>query len=152
MKSEFGVTTSAQQGITIPIVAASGIIASVRLHRSSARVVCADAASSLGISTALRLGALALHLFPAYLLTGLLTAPVVGSGFGTAVMGVLRTPVPRLDPAEREAVMAVIYAVSYLAFGVPRIIAGPLVLLIFETGRTRTGYPRGAGAQRRRAI
>ncbi|WGW11184.1 MFS transporter [Saxibacter everestensis] len=130
VKIEFGATTHAQQSITIPIFAVSGIIASVLLHRSSARVVSVYGTSALGIGTALNLGALALHSFPAYLVT----VAVVGTGFGTAFMGVLKTLMPRVDPAERAAVMAVIYTVSYLAFGVPTIIAGLLVPLISLQG------------------
>jgi hypothetical protein len=41
---------------------------------------------------------------------------------------------PRVDPAERPVVMAVIYAASYVAFGVPTIIAGLLVTLISLKG------------------
>ena len=130
VKNEFSVATHAQQAITIPIFAVSGIIASVLLHRSSARVVSVYGTFALGIGTALSLGALALHLFPAYLLT----VAVVGSGFGTAFMGVLKTLMPRVDPTERAAVMAVIYTVSYLAFGVPTIIAGLLVPLMSLQG------------------
>ncbi|SDO04732.1 Predicted arabinose efflux permease, MFS family [Cryobacterium flavum] len=130
VKSEFGATTHAGQSIAIPIFAVSGIIASVLLHRRSARVVSVYGTSALGIGTALSLGALALHSLPAYLIT----VAVVGTGFGTAFMGVLKTLMPRVDPTERAAVMAVIYTVSYLAFGVPTIVAGLLVPIITLQG------------------
>ncbi|WP_431031100.1 MFS transporter [Plantibacter sp. RU18] len=120
---EFGATTHAAQASTIPVFAVSGIIASVVLHRRSARVVSVYGTSALGIGTALSLGALAVHSFPLYLLT----VAVVGTGFGTAFMGVLKTLMPRVSETERAAVMAVVYTVSYLAFGVPTIIAGLLV-------------------------
>lgn len=130
VKSEFGATTHAQQGVTILLFAASGVLASAALHRRSSRVLSVYGTSALGIGTALSLGTLALHSFPAYLLT----VAVMGTGFGTAFMGVLQTLMPRIDPAERAAVMAVIYTVSYLAFGVPTIIAGLLVPLLSLQG------------------
>lgn len=130
VKNVFGANTHAQQSITIPIFAASGIIAAVLLHRRSARIVSVYGTAALGIGTALSLGALAVHSMPAYLLT----VAVVGTGFGTAFMGVLKTLMPRVEPTERAAVMAVIYTVSYLAFGVPTIIAGLLVPMITLQG------------------
>ncbi|PPF44823.1 MFS transporter [Pseudoclavibacter sp. AY1F1] len=120
---EFGATTHAQQSVAIPIFAAAGIVASVLLHRRSARLVSVYGTSALGVGTALSLLALALNSLPVYLLT----VAVVGTGFGTAFMGVLKTLMPRVGPNERAAVMAVIYIVSYLAFGVPTIVAGLLV-------------------------
>lgn len=130
VKNEFGVTSYAQQGAIIPVFAVAGILASVVLNRSSARTISVYGTSALGIGTALSLGALALHVFPLYLLT----VAVMGSGFGTAFMGVLRTLMPHMDPTERASVMAVIYVVSYLAFGVPTIIAGLLVPVISFQG------------------
>ena len=41
---------------------------------------------------------------------------------------------PRVAPSERAAVMAVMYTISYLAFGVPSIIAGLLVPLVSLAG------------------
>ncbi|WP_271982482.1 MFS transporter [Pseudoclavibacter terrae] len=120
---EFGATTHAQQSVAIPIFAVAGIITSVLLHRRSARIVSVYGTSALGVGTALSLLALALNSLPVYLLT----VAVVGTGFGTAFMGVLKTLMPRVGPTERAAVMAVIYTVSYLAFGVPTIVAGLLV-------------------------
>ncbi|GAB3296453.1 MFS transporter [Pseudoclavibacter terrae] len=120
---EFGATTHAQQSVAIPIFAVAGIITSVLLRRRSARLVSVYGTSALGVGTALSLLALALNSLPVYLLT----VAVVGTGFGTAFMGVLKTLMPRVGPTERAAVMAVIYTVSYLAFGVPTIVAGLLV-------------------------
>lgn len=130
VQSEFGATTYAGQSIVIPVFAVSGIVASVVLHRRSARVVSVYGTSALGVGTALSLGALALHSFPAYLLT----VAIVGTGFGTAFMGVLKTLMPQVKSVERAAVMAVIYTVSYLAFGVPTIVAGLLVPVLSLRG------------------
>lgn len=127
---EFGATTHAQRSVAIPIFAAAGIITSVLLHRRSARLVSVYGTSALGVGTALSLLALALNSLPVYLLT----VAVVGTGFGTAFMGVLKTLMPRVSPNQRAAVMAVIYTVSYLAFGVPTIVAGLLVPMVTLRG------------------
>lgn len=130
VKQEFGALTYAQSTVAIPIFAASGILASVVLHRRSARLVSVYGTAALGIGTALSLFALSFDSLGGYLAA----AAVTGTGFGTAFMGVLKTLMPRVDPGERAAVMAVIYVVSYLAFGVPTIVAGLLVPVLSLRG------------------
>lgn len=130
VKQEFGALTYAQATVAIPIFAASGILASVVLHRRSARLVSVYGTAALGIGTALSLFALSFDSLGGYLAA----AAVTGTGFGTAFMGVLKTLMPRVDPGERAAVMAVIYVVSYLAFGVPTIVAGLLVPVLSLRG------------------
>lgn len=128
--SELGATTHVRQSISICVFALSGIVASVALRRRSARVVSVFGTSALGAGTALSASALAVHSFPVYVVG----AVILGAGFGTAFMGVLRTLMPRVAPSERAAVMAVMYTISYLAFGVPSIIAGLLVPLVSLAG------------------
>lgn len=134
MKSEFAAATHVQQAITVPLFAVSGIVAAILLHRRSARVVSVYGTAALGTGTALSMAALAVHALPAYLIA----VAVVGSGFGTAFMGVLQTLMPQIRATERAAVMAIIYTVSYLAFGVPTIIAGLLVPVISLRGAMTT--------------
>lgn len=130
VRSEFGANTHALQSVAIPVFAVTGIAAAILFQRGSARLVSIYGTSALGLGTALSLGALVLHSLPVYLLA----VAVMGSGFGTAFMGVLKTLMPSVVASERAAVMAVIYAVSYLAFGVPTIVAGLLVPLITLRG------------------
>lgn len=130
VRLHFGATSHALQSAAIPVFAVAGIAASVLLHRRSARLVSVYGTAALGVGTALSLLALALHAFPAYLLA----VALVGTGFGTAFMGVLKTLMPRVNPAQRAAVMAVVYIVSYLAFGLPTIVAGLLVPVITLPG------------------
>lgn len=126
VKNDFDATTHAQRSLAIPVFAMSGIVASILLHRRTARLVSVYGTSALGLGTALSLAALASHSLPAYLFT----VAIIGTGFGTAFMGVLKTLMPRIDPDERASVMAVIYTVSYLAFGVPTIFAGVLIPIL----------------------
>lgn len=126
----FGATSHAQQSSAIPVFAIAGVVTAVSLRQRSARFVSVYGTAALGIGTALSLGALALQSLPVYVAA----VAVMGSGFGTTFMGVLKTLMPRVDPSQRAAVMAVIYAVSYLAFGVPTIIAGLLAPIISLAG------------------
>jgi len=52
---------------------------------------------------------------------------LAGSGFGTGFQGAIRTVVPLAAPQERGGVLSVIFVVSYLAMGLPAVVAGYLV-------------------------
>ena len=54
---------------------------------------------------------------------------LAGSGFGTGFQAAIRTVVPLAAPQERAGVLSVIFVISYLAMGVPAVIAGYLVAL-----------------------
>jgi MFS family permease len=58
---------------------------------------------------------------PAVLLLG---TGVAGLGFGPAFLGAYRTVVALAPPADRAGVISAIFTVSYLAMGVPALIAG----------------------------
>jgi hypothetical protein len=53
---------------------------------------------------------------------------IAGLGFGAAFQGALRTVLPLAAPHERAGLLATIYMVSYLALGVPAVVAGALVV------------------------
>lgn len=52
---------------------------------------------------------------------------VAGVGFGTGFQGSVRTVVAHAAPHERAGVLSVVFIVSYLAMGVPAVIAGAMV-------------------------
>ena len=128
--SELGGSTHTHAGIVIFALAISGVTASSVLQRRSARTISLYATSALAFGTAASIVALALGSYPAYVVS----VAIVGSGFGTAFLGVLRTLMPHTASSERAAVMAVIYTVAYLAFGVPTIVAGLLVPVLTLSG------------------
>jgi predicted MFS family arabinose efflux permease len=57
-----------------------------------------------------------------------LAAIVAGAGFGAAFQGALRTVVGLAAAHERAGVISVLFVVSYLAFGIPAVAAGVLVV------------------------
>ena len=52
---------------------------------------------------------------------------LAGSGFGTGFQGAIRTVVPLAAPQERGGVLSVIFVISYLAMGLPAVVAGYFV-------------------------
>ncbi len=87
---------------------------------------------------------------------------LAGAGFGAGFQGGLRTIVPLAGPAQRAGVISVAYVISYLAMGLPAILAGVLVVHGSVTGTaqefggavialaTLTGAGLLAGIARRR--
>jgi MFS family permease len=60
------------------------------------------------------------------LTTMLIGELIAGFGFGASFSGALRIIVPLAEPHQRAGLIAGIYVIAYLAFGVPSIIAGQL--------------------------
>jgi MFS family permease len=55
-----------------------------------------------------------------------ISTAVAGFGFGGGFQGAIRTVVPLAHPHERASVLSALYVVSYVAFGLPAIVAGVL--------------------------
>ncbi len=53
---------------------------------------------------------------------------VAGFGFGSGFQGAIRTIVPLARPHERSGLLSIVYVISYLAMGLPAVIAGYLVV------------------------
>lgn len=134
---ELGGEAHMWQGLSVGVLAGSGAIAAFLLRSRSPRVIAVYGTAALSIGTACSLGALAAGSLPAYLVA----VAVTGSGFGTAFFGVVSSLAPHIPATQRADVFAVIFLVSYLAFGVPTVVAGLLVQLI---GLTQVTFGYGA--------
>jgi MFS family permease len=53
---------------------------------------------------------------------------IAGVGFGGGFQGAIRTVLPRAAPHERAGVLSIVYVLSYLALGLPAVIAGMLAV------------------------
>lgn len=120
---ELGGEAHVWQGLSVGVLAGCGAIAAFLLRRRSARTIAIYGTAALAIGTALSLAALAIGSLPAYFVA----VAITGSGFGTAFFGVVSSLSPHIPAAQRADVFAVIFLVSYLAFGIPTVIAGLLV-------------------------
>jgi predicted MFS family arabinose efflux permease len=65
---------------------------------------------------------------------------VAGVGFGGGLQGAIRTVLPFADDEHRAGVLAVIYIVSYLALGLPAVVAGLVLVRTGDLRSTAYGY------------
>nr|WP_280909669.1 MFS transporter [Leucobacter exalbidus] len=135
--AELGGVAHIWQGLAVGVLAGAGAIAAFALRRRSARTISIYGTAALALGTALSIVALAAGSLPAYLVA----VAVTGSGFGTAFFGVVSSLAPHIPASQRADVFAVIFLVSYLAFGIPTVIAGALVPTF---GLTPVSYGYGA--------
>ena len=109
-------------GLAIFVLAASGGIAVLLLQMLEARKMMALGAASL--LAGVGLAGLALTRSEAALF--FLGTAVAGVGFGTGFQGAVRTVVSVAAPHERAGTLAIVFIVSYIALGLPAIIAGSM--------------------------
>ncbi|WP_206444026.1 MFS transporter [Nocardioides turkmenicus] len=137
VRTELGADSHVLQGLAIGALAGAGAVAAYVFRNRSARATTLYGTAALAVGTVLSLLALLSGSSTAYLVA----VVVAGTGFGTAFFGILRSIMPLLPAHERAEVFAVIFIVSYLAFGVPAVVAG---LLTPEIGLAATTYIYGA--------
>ena len=109
-------------GLALFVLAASGGIAVLLLQNLEARkTMTLGSASLLGgvglVVLALTRGEAALFF---------LGTAVAGVGFGTGFQGAVRTVVSVAAPHERAGTLSIVFIVSYIALGLPAIIAGSM--------------------------
>ena len=81
-------------------------------------------ASSLFLGAGVTVAAITLR-EPMVFLAGTILA---GIGFGNGFQGAVRSVVPLVAPTERAGLLSVVFVVSYLAMGVPAVVAGYLIV------------------------
>ncbi|GAA1997209.1 MFS transporter [Microbacterium ulmi] len=124
--TELGGVAHVWQGLSVGLLAGSGSLAAFLIRRRSARTITIYGTTALAVGTVLMLIALAAGSLPGYLAA----VVVAGSGFGTAFFGVVRSLAPHIPADQRADVFAVLFLVSYVAFGLPAVIAGVLVQIV----------------------
>jgi predicted MFS family arabinose efflux permease len=122
-RSVFGFDPSLASGIAAFAFAGSGAATVLALGSRAPRTVMAYGAFALIAGTAAAMGALGAQSATGFFLA----TAVAGSGFGAGFQGAVRTVLPTAKAHERAGVLSVVFVVSYLAMGVPAIIAGFLV-------------------------
>ena len=107
-------------GVSIFLLTGLGAGASVKLRNSEPPVVMLSGSVMLVIGALVTFGAI-LSGSVAVLLLG---TALAGLGFGPAFLGAYQTIVAFAAPDDRAALVAAIYTVNNLAFGIPALIAG----------------------------
>jgi predicted MFS family arabinose efflux permease len=111
-------------GASLFVLAASGSLTVLVFHRAEPRNF-ALAGSALMIAGVLTV----LWSVSAHSIVGFFAGTAVaGAGFGGGFQGGLRTIVSLAGPTERAGIISVAYVISYLAMGLPAILAGVLVV------------------------
>jgi MFS family permease len=123
---------------SLTALAGPAVLAVIALRRAAAGTVMLTGILSLITGVALTLLALDIRSL-ALFFAGTV---VSGVGFGSGFQGGIRTVVPRARPHERSGVLSLLYTVSYLAMGVPAVVAGYLV--VHGGGLVTTAYEYGA--------
>ncbi len=111
-------------GLALFAAAGSGALAVLVLRTAAPRTVMLYASVSLFVGmgiTVLGINATSTAWF-------FIGTVIAGTGFGSGFQGAVRSVVPLALPHERAGVLSLLYVVSYLAMGVPAVIAGFLVV------------------------
>ena len=117
---ELGAAAHLQQGLVVTTLTGVGALSSFLARKRSSREITLYGTTALAVGTALTLVALAAGSYWGFIAA----AVVAGSGFGTSFLGIMRSITPVVGPDERGELFASVFVVSYLAFGIPAVVAG----------------------------
>ncbi|HEX4781643.1 MAG TPA: MFS transporter [Usitatibacter sp.] len=110
-------------GLTLFVLAAAAAVTTVLMRDASARNLGVAGAAALVAGVAVAVASLSSH-SPAAFFAG---TAIAGAGFGAAFQGAIRSIAGEAAPHERAGVLSVAFVVSYLAMGLPAIVAGYFV-------------------------
>ncbi|MET1038107.1 MAG: MFS transporter [Aeromicrobium sp.] len=117
---ELGGTSHTEQGLVVAALTGTGALTCWVVRTWTPRRVTLFGTTMLAVGTALTLVTLAVGTFWGFVAA----AVVAGSGFGASFLGIMRSVTPAAAPHERGELFASVFVVSYLAFGIPAVIAG----------------------------
>lgn len=126
MSSIFGSHSYVLQAGVVTVLSGAGAAACFLARDRNPHMILAYGTSALAAGTVVTLVAMELRSFPVYILA----LALAGTGFGTCFYGALRSIVPLVSASERGELFASIFTLSYLAFGVPVVLAGAFIPLI----------------------
>lgn len=124
VRKVFGLDPSLAGGMALFALAGSAGLAVAVLRRASPQRLSALGARALALGMAAVLAALVTHSAVAYFLATMLA----GVGFGSGFQGGVRSVLAVTGAAERGGVLSVVFAVAYLAMGLPAVGAGVAVV------------------------
>jgi MFS family permease len=116
----FGFASSLPAGLALFAMAGSAGLATLILRNHEAKTVAMYGAMSLLIGMSITVTALTSLSVPIFYFGAI----VAGMGFGAGFQGAVRSVVSHARPDERAGVLSVIFVISYIAMGLPAIIAG----------------------------
>jgi len=124
VRSSFGLDSSLLGGIALFVLAGIAGISVLLTQRLEPRTLMIYGATALLAGVAIAVNSLSYQSATMFFLG----TALAGSGFGAGFQGAIRTVVPLAAPQERAGVLSVIFVISYLAMGLPAVIAGYFVV------------------------
>jgi len=107
-------------GVGLFVLAGSGAVSVMLLRRHAPATMMSFGTAALLAGVAVALAGLSYRSVVAFFFG----TAFAGMGFGAGFQGAVRSVLPLAAPRERAGVLAVIFVVSYLAMGLPAVIAG----------------------------
>ena len=123
VKGMLGSESPVVGGLMLFVLGVSASIAILLLHRREPQWLLRVGSGALIAGVFVTIAAMARHDIALFFIG----SAVAGAGFGAGFQGAVRSVVSVVAPHERAGVLSVAYIVSYLAMGLPAIIAGSLV-------------------------
>lgn len=117
---ELGGELHVEQGLVVAALTGVGSLTCFVARRQTPRRITIAGTTALAVGTALTLVALAAGSYWGFIAA----AVVAGAGFGASFLGIMRSITPAAAPHERGELFAAVFVVSYLAFGIPAVVAG----------------------------
>ncbi|GAA1603360.1 MFS transporter [Actinoplanes couchii] len=111
-------------GLVTFLLPASALAAVLLMRRASGRTLLITGSALMFAGATLTVLAVAATVTTLFFLS----AALAGMGFGTGFQGAIRTVLPLAAPGERAGLASALYAVTYLAMGLPAVTAGAFVL------------------------
>lgn len=124
LRSVAGTDSTAVGGLALFVVAGTGALTMFVLRDTAAPRLMSIGVVALVIGVASTVAALATASISGFFVGSI----IAGVGFGGGFQGAIRLVIPAAEPHQRAGVLSVIYTVSYLALGLPAVIAGVLVV------------------------
>lgn len=119
----FNIADYLVQAGVIALLSGTAAAACFMATRCQPRQVTLYGTAALATGTIFTIAGIMSQSLPLYVFSLL----IAGTGFGTCFYGALRTLVPLAAAGERSELFASIFTLSYLAFGVPTVLAGVLL-------------------------
>jgi MFS family permease len=125
-------------GLALFVLAASGSLAVLLLRTARPQTLMLVGNAALIAGVAITLLAIARSSTGTFFVG----TAIAGVGFGGGFQGAIRTVLPLAAPHERAGILSIVYVISYLALGLPAVIAG--VLTVHGGGVLTTAREYGA--------
>ncbi|HEY5018299.1 MAG TPA: MFS transporter [Streptosporangiaceae bacterium] len=111
-------------GLALFVLAASGSLAVLLLRTAGPQTLMLVGNAALIAGVAITLLAIARSSTGTFFVG----TAIAGVGFGGGFQGAIRTVLPLAAPHERAGILSIVYVISYLALGLPAVIAGVLTV------------------------